>query len=378
VHRPGVRRAVSVLRALVGNFWFRLVGSAVAVFLFVHGVDLGAAIHLFTHISAGWAVLAIALAAISVASSILEWGVFLRGTGHGLDWSFLGTWYLKGLFVNQVLPAGVGGDAMRAMQMGRITGHGAMVTSLVASRMAGTLGMALWGLCAAVLLRDLLHIPEFAGFVVFAAMMIAAWVLALLAETVRARIPEHRRISHAIGRAVHPLTRTFEDYRCRPRIIVQSIVAGTFGWGLNLLSMQAFSLALGGNVSWEVFAVALPIALLATFVPISANGIGVREGILVVLLLRSHVALPMATALALFVDLQMVPFAILGGLVYLVEHGWLHHPIWLVRRLGSRVGSAMGITDADPDPAPPPRRPLPRPSSRPAPQPVVDGRDRNG
>jgi glycosyltransferase 2 family protein len=355
-----MRRALTVVRAVAGSLWFRLLGSAVAVLLFVHGVDLGAAIHLFTHISVGWAVLAITLATLSVAASILEWGVFLRGTGHGLDWGFLGTWYLKGLFVNQVLPAGVGGDAMRALQMGRITGHGAMVASLVASRMAGTLGMALWGLCAAVLLRDLLHIPEFAGFVVFAALMMVAWVLALLAETVRLRIPEHRRLWHGFGRALHPFTATFERYRCRPSIIVQSIVAGTVGWGLNLFSMQAFSLALGGSVSWQVFAVALPIALLATFIPISANGIGVREGVLVVLLLRSHVSLPMATALALFVDLQMVPFAILGGLVYLIEHGRLRRPTWLVGRLGERVGAAM--------------RPI---SSTPAPQRVVDGRERN-
>jgi glycosyltransferase 2 family protein len=360
VHRPALRRALRTLGAVAGSLWFRLLGSAVAVLLFVHGVDLGAAIGLFTHIDVPWALLAITLAAISVASSVLEWGVFLRGTGHGLDWSFLGTWYLKGLFVNQVLPAGIGSDALRALRMGRITGHGAMVASLVASRMAGTLGMALWGLAAAVLLRDLLHIPEFTGFVIFAAMMMVAWVLALVAETWRLRIPEHRRPWHGLGRALHPFTSTFDRYRCRPAIIAQSIAAGTVGWGLNLFSMQAFSLALGGNVSWEVFAVALPIALLATFIPISANGIGVREGLFVVLLVRDHVPLPLATALALFVDLQMVPFAVLGGLVYLVEHGRLHHPMWLVRRLGERVGLAM--------------RPL---SSAPAPQRVVDGTDRN-
>jgi glycosyltransferase 2 family protein len=370
VDRRSLRRALGHLRTLAGSLWFRLLGTAVAVLLFVHGVDLGAALRLFTSISGGWALLAVVLAALSVASSVLEWGIFLRGTGHGLDWSFLGTWYLKGLFVNQVLPAGVGGDAMRALRMGRITGHGAMVASLVASRMAGTLGMALWGLCAAVLLRDLLHIPEFAGFVVFAALMMVAWVLALVAETVRLRIPEHRRASHALGRALHPFTSSFDRYRCRPSIIGGSIAAGTVGWGLNLFSMQAFSLALGQSVSWEVFAVALPIALLATFIPISANGIGVREGVLVVLLLRDGVSLPLATALSLFVDLQMVPFAILGGLVYLVEHGRLHRPVWLMRQLGARVGGAVGMSV-------PHRLAGPGFSSTPAHERVVDGTDRN-
>lgn len=360
MHRIAAHPVTTVARAVAGSLWFRLLGSAVAVFLFVHGVDIGAAIHLFQHIDGGWALLAVALAALSVAASVLEWGVLLRGTGHGLDWGFLGSWYLKGLFVNQVLPAGVGSDAMRALRMGRITGHGAMVASLVASRMAGTLGMALWGMCAAVLMHTVLDIPEFAGFVIFAALMMVAWVLALVAERYRARIPEHRRFWHAFGLMLHPFTSTFDAYRSRPGMVAQSIIAGTVGWGLNLFSMQAFSLALGGNVSWEVFAVALPIALLATFIPISANGIGVREGVLVLLLVRSGVSQPMSTALALFVDLQMVPFAILGGLVYLVEHGRLHHPMWLVRRLGERVSTAMGF---------------PQPPRTPAPERVVDRRD---
>jgi hypothetical protein len=72
-------------------------------------------------------------------------------------------------------------------------------------------------------------------------------------------------------------------------------------------------------VSWSVFAL-VPIALLVTFVPISANGIGVREGLVVLLLVQAHVALSTATALSLFVDLQLLPFAVLGGGVYLVEH----------------------------------------------------------
>ena len=305
-----------------------------AVALFVHSVDLGSAIHDFAHLQPGWTVLAIVLAAVSVLASIGEWGVLLRGTGHALDWSFLGGWYLKGLFVNQVLPAGVGSDAMRALRLGKLTGHGPMVASLVASRMAGTLGMAAWALAAAVFLRDLLHVPLFTGFCAFALFMLVAWALALIAERVRRRIPEERRLSHAAGRLLHPFTLTFHDYLGRPAILVMSIVMGTLGWGVNLFSMQAFALALGTSIPWSDFAIALPLALLATFVPISANGIGIREGVLVGLLVKTlHVGLGEATALSLFVDLQMLPFAVLGGMVFLAEHGHLRRPLWVVRQL---------------------------------------------
>jgi glycosyltransferase 2 family protein len=330
---------------LLGSPWVRLAGTGLAAWLFVRGVDLPAATQLLAHVSPGWTLLAVGLAALSVIASVAEWGVLLRGTGHGLDWPFLGTWYLKGLFVSQVLPAGFGGDAMRALRIGRITGHGPMVASLIGGRMSGTLGMSLWALAAAVLLRGIFHVPMLVGFAAFAGFMLVAWVLALLAEHVRRRIPEHRRLAHAVGRFLRPFTTAFADYRGHPGMIIQSIAAGAAGWGLNLFSMEAFALALGRDVAWSVFAVALPIALLATFVPISANGLGVREGVVFALLVHANVGHGMATALSLFVDLQMIPFAIVGGLAFLVEH----------RRSGRRP--ARGLR---PQPVPvasyPPRR----------------------
>ncbi|HEY6538949.1 MAG TPA: lysylphosphatidylglycerol synthase transmembrane domain-containing protein [Candidatus Dormibacteraeota bacterium] len=324
------------LARFFGSPWVRLAGSAIAVALFVHGVDLPQALHLFSRLRPGWTVLAVGLAALSVLASIAEWGVLLRGGGHHLDWNFLGSWYLKGLFVNQVVPAGVGSDTVRAVQVGKLTGHGPMVASLLASRMAGTLAMSWWALAAAILARNRLHLPVVTGFVIFAAVMILAWAMALLSDLARERIPEHLQLLQRAGHFLHPMTRAFEGYRGRPHHTVgRSIGAGICAWGLNLFSMTAFSLALHSSVSWGVFALVLPIALLATFIPISANGIGVREGVVVLLLVQEHVALATATALALFVDLQMLPFAMLGGLVYL--GGYLGR-----RRRGETADRAAG------------------------------------
>jgi len=181
--------------------------------------------------------------------------------------------------------------------------------------------MSWWALSAAVITRDQLNIPGVTAYVLFAVATMGAWLLALVAELVRRRIPEHRTISQAMGRFVQPFTSAFDGYRGRPlRTVGRSIAAGIAAWGLNLFSMAGFSLALHSHVSWSVFALILPVALLATFIPISANGIGVREGLIVLLLVRAHVALGAATALSLFVDLQLLPFAVLGGIVYLVEH----------------------------------------------------------
>jgi hypothetical protein len=98
--------------------------------------------------------------------------------------------------------------------------------------------------------------------------------------------------------------------------------------------MEAFSRALGYNISWEIFALALPVALLVTFIPISANGIGIREGVLVFLLVQFHVPLGIAAAMAIFVDFQLLPFAAVGAGLHAAEMA-LHHTHAQLVRVGT-------------------------------------------
>jgi len=315
----------------------RIAGTMLALGIFVHSVNLGAALRDFAHLSWPWALLAVALSALSVLASILEWGALVRGAGKALGWRYLGGWYMKGLFINQVLPAGVGSDAVRAVQVGKVAGHGPVIASLVGSRMAGTLGMALWGLVGAVVLHNVFRVTDLIGFAIFSAVMLICWVLALGAEKVFAHVMG--RPVAQLGWRVHlqrigPFLISLARYRGTRRALACAIAAGGLGWGLNLLSMEVFSRALGYTVSWEVFALALPVALLATFIPISANGIGFREGLLVFLLVQFHVPVGIAVAMSIFVDLQMIPFAALGALVQASEVT-LRHTYGQLSRVGS-------------------------------------------
>ena len=80
---------------------------------------------------------------------------------------------------------------------------------------------------------------------------------------------------------------------------------------------MVFSRAVGADVSWTLFAVAIPITLLATLTPFSLNGVGLREGVLVGLLAHAGVSSGHAGALSILIDLQMVPFALLGAVFWM-------------------------------------------------------------
>jgi len=259
------------------------------------------------------------LTALSLVGSVLEWGILLRGTGHRFGWGKLSSWYLQGLFVGQVLPAGVGGDALRAVEVGRVTGHGHALASLAGSRMAGTMGMALWGVAGAVLLRAWLGPAGLAGACLFALVMVVAWAAALGADRIVRRLvhvdcaPWRRRL-HGL---LHPFAGAFKGYRRRPRMLVQCLIVGAVGWGINLCALAVFARSIGVDASWSLFSVAIPLTLLATLAPFSLNGVGLREGVLVGLLAHAGVSTTHAGTLSILVDIQMVPFALIGAVFWM-------------------------------------------------------------
>jgi hypothetical protein len=63
--------------------------------------------------------------------------------------------------------------------------------------------------------------------------------------------------------------------------------------------------------------VAIPFVSLVTFLPISINGFGVREGAFVFIFSVAHVATATSLLLALFMDAQVLLFGVIGGIIYL-------------------------------------------------------------
>src|ERR1019366_1755338 len=81
-------------------------------------------------------------------------------------------------------------------------------------------------------------------------------------------------------------------------------------------------------------AVCIPIPLLVALAPFSINGLGLREGVLVALLSRTGVSVAHAGAISVLIDLQMVPFAVLGAV------------LWSRRRRGNRSAVEIAVEAA--------------------------------
>lgn len=250
----------------------------------------------------------------------LRWHTLLRVQGGEVPLRQMVSGMLVATFVNTLLPSTVGGDFARALW---VTRDGVRtLTSLVVvtlDRLFGALSLVLLA-CAGVLLsppiRELLPV---------------AWLLPLLAVAgVAAAGAVGVRYGGALGDWLFSRG-VLRRYRDRAKEIHAMLaayrrhlphLAAALGLSLvwqTLLILQYVLLAeaLGLGVSrWEL-AIAVPVITLISMVPVTVNGVGLREGALTVL--GASFGLTPAGAVALgwtWLGITLV-YGLLGGLVQL-------------------------------------------------------------
>ena len=297
----------------------RLAGTGVGLAILVRHIDIAGVAGSLRRIDLGWTILAVALSGLSLLANVGQWGLPLRGTGHAYRWGALVSWYLQGAFVGQAVPAG--GDVLRTLEVARGSGAGPALAAVAAGRMSGAVAMGVWGLAGALVgvsSTGRTMIVVMALFVVF---LTAACVVALWSHPVTGVVAQRWTLPPLRG--LRSFTGAFHDYRERASLLLRCLIVGLVGWGVNLCAVEAFAHSAGVDAPWSLVAVAVPAMLVAGLFPLSVNGVGVREGALVGVLVASGVTPAHAGMMAVFLDLQTIPFAILGAVLWLRRsQGW--------------------------------------------------------
>lgn len=274
----------------------RLAVSVVFVAAALWGVGADGVLSEMAHANAGWLAAAAALTAASFALGAVRWWMLLDGVDVrvGLANALRFTWI--GMFFANVLPSGFGGDAVRAYMLGRQEEDMPTVTaSVLVDRLT-----AVWALLGVGLVGVLIEGGTLPGSVITAVLLASAAVLGA-SVVLLTRVPAELAVRllgrwPAVAGPVGRLADTLAVYRTRPRLLLQATGLSLAVQALVLVSSWCLMRALGVSVSLWVLAPAIPVALLATAVPVSLNGFGVRETVFRAMLVPAGV--PAADAVA--------------------------------------------------------------------------------
>jgi len=254
-----------------------------------------------------------------IALRAVRWQALLHAQGIAVALPRLVALYYEGSFFNIMLPTGVGGDAVRAYELARTCGSGAVVVGTVlADRAVGLLALFLM---AALVLPFSMHLldPWLIAVVLaltvggFGGMALFLWPRPLR----KAFYALPARLRRLIDQpTLRKLVSSFSVYD-RHALAMAASVSVLFN--LMLVAVNVLiGLSLSVHVSLGYYLVCTSIASALLILPISISGLGVREWGYVVLFGR--VGVPAATAVSMSLAFYLIN--VLAGLIGGVLYAW--------------------------------------------------------
>lgn len=230
----------------------------------------------------GWTVPFFAILFANTALSALRWRLLLRSDGVDIPLRKLVASYWISSFFNFFLPSNIGGDVYRVADVGRKSGSAAgSLASVFVDRLCGFLALSLMGFVfplAGLRLvppdrRGLLLVPlaVFLGFLCVAALLWQQGLVRFFARAVPGRL----------GAKVRGLLDAFfssvSAYARRPRALAAAFGISFVFQFLVFVAVWCVCRALAIPVSLAECCVFVPFVCLLEAVPLTVNGIGLRD-----------------------------------------------------------------------------------------------------
>jgi len=297
----------------------RLVISAVLLAVVARSIDWTVLSDRLSGAAWGWFALATVLVCIALLVGAVRWHALL----HHADLPARPLETLRaygiGIFSNNFLPTGFGGDLVRAWLVARSGRPLARAfTSVLVDRAAGLVGLFLLGWLGIVVLTG--DIPGD---------LVTPFVIATGAGVVAAGIAVAILRRRGLGRFLPPALRpwasevaaTLRAYGRDRGVQAEALLLSLGFQALMVTSTWMLAKSLQLDISVAVLAVVLPLVLIATLLPVSVAGFGVREGAYVVLLGEAGVSASDATLLSLFSVATLAIASLPGGIGIVMGRG---------------------------------------------------------
>jgi len=274
------------------------------------------------HAHPEWLVAAFALLFTSNLLGSHLWNRLLGRVGIEIPFWKVLSYYHVGLFFNNFLPANVGGDFARVVDAARAGSTRATAFSTVLmDRLIGTI--ALGGLAVLTTLPAIDHFHLAAVYAGVLAFFVASVLLMWAIFHPRLLSAIERLLSRiGLGRlkpSLDELSERLAGFRGQRAFFMELFALATVVQVMRIFVHVLVARALGLKVDLAYFFLFVPLLAVIVSLPISLNGIGVREG--AGILLFGLVGLDRASAFSLQFTTYLVAVAVslIGGIVFLVR-----------------------------------------------------------
>jgi hypothetical protein len=247
------------------------------------------------------------------------WARLLRAQGVPIPYVKAAAYYFVGLFFNNFLPSNIGGDIARISDARKHAEHVSPVFSAtLMDRLIGVLAIGFVAVIASVGALDhpRLYAIYATTFVVFALSL--GLFLAIFHRGVLEALERPFRWigAHRVERAIARLLDDLHGFRNQGGTLAAAFAASTAVQVSRILVHYVVGLALGVRVAASYYFLFVPVLAALISLPISLNGLGVREGAAVVLFQMAGMTRQQSFAIPFLTYLLSVLISLLGGLIF--------------------------------------------------------------
>lgn len=276
---------------------------------------------------AAWMGAAVAVFLVSNIVGGYQWHVLLRAGAVEISAPRTIRVYFVGLFFNNFLPASIGGDAIKVYDVSRI---GSSVFQVVAVTMLDRI-IGIFSLCllAVVSVVALSSVGSTATLWPYLLVFLACMTPALALYFFR---PLSRTLRWLVRFLLPPSWKeggsSILDYlgkfKSRKRLILGLMLLSVVIQAMRVITHVLVAMSLGVSVDPVVFGlffVFVPLLSLAMIPPITINGLGIREGLGIVLLARAGIGQTDAFAVEFLTYVVSVAVSLLGFAFFVGRRG---------------------------------------------------------
>lgn len=226
-----------------------------------------------------WIAGAIAAYAAMIGVSAWRWGVLLHAQGVHATTGRLAESFLVATFFNNFLPSNIGGDVVRVTDTAAAAGSKTLAATVVlVDRGLGVIALGLIAAAGATLARTVGPIGApivWAGLALFLTLGV---VVVLKPSAVAALCAPLRRVkAEWVDIRLGRLTGALERFRNRPQALALGFAGALVVQALLVVFYAGVARSLRISIGLSDLAVVVPASLLVQMIPVSLNGLGVRE-----------------------------------------------------------------------------------------------------
>ena len=309
------------LRGVFGCAMFLL------LFLVLHPREIIAAL---AHAHLGFFCAGFALCLAGLAGRAFRWMLIMRHMGlHVPYWRVLEVYTISYWF-NTFMPGSMGGDLFKMYDISRAsTKKIRPAVTVLAERITGVLALLVVAVAALALFHDKVPVPPWVLALILKGVAVVI-VLALVGmlrfkacwSLLSRMFPFVRRFLSA--ERARTIGVVFEEMRRKPVLFVEAFVLGLGIQVLVLATYYVLALAITQEIPGVYFFTLFPLIEITSLIPITINGIGIKEGLLVFSLQYAEVGAAFAMGLGILFRIVALMLAALGGLLLVLRKpsGW--------------------------------------------------------